>query len=207
MTLPRLIIEGDITEETPGLVRAFLGDSPGKVVIEANSCGGEATAGAAGMALLERRAKDVTVRIIGVAASSASLLVMGAGRIIMHRAAHMMIHEPWAGVVGTADEMRKVGDDLEKISRTYAECYARATGHPVARIMAWMRAETWMTAEEALALNFCDEIEEAGEARPVARFDYGRFRHPPPGLLRLAQANGWAAAPPDAGNTEKTHAA
>lgn len=69
-----------------------------------------------------------------------------------------------------------------------------------------MKAETWLTAEEALSLNFIDQIE--GDAKPVAvaAFDFTRFQHAPAMLVQMARANGWATASPDAGTKETTHA-
>jgi hypothetical protein len=79
----------------------------------------------------------------------------------------------------------------------YAQAYARATGHSVARIAAWMKDETWLTAQEALELNFCDGIEaEAEEPHMVAAFDYGRFRNAPGDLVKLARKNGWVTGSP-----------
>ncbi|MBL3611034.1 head maturation protease, ClpP-related [Rhodovulum sulfidophilum] len=181
-------------ENTPPRIGAFLDDNAGvPVVIAVNSYGGIASDGAAILAQLDRHGQ-VRVEVLGVAASAASLLVMGAAEIAMHRAAHLMIHEPSNLAWGTADDLRREAGMLDKISETYAQAYARATGHPVERIRAWMAAETWMTADEALALNFCDSLfgdEEAFQSEPVAAFDYTRFKAAPPELVRLAARNGW----------------
>ncbi|ARC87896.1 head maturation protease, ClpP-related [Rhodovulum sp. MB263] len=182
-------------ENTPPRIGAFLDDNAGvPVVIAVNSYGGIASDGAAILAQLDRHGQ-VRVEVLGVAASAASLLVMGAAEIAMHRAAHLMIHEPSNLAWGTADDLRREAGMLDKISETYAQAYARATGHPVERIRAWMAAETWMTADEALALNFCDGLfgdDDALQSEPVAAFDYTRFKAPPPELVRLAVRNGWA---------------
>ncbi|MBL3569022.1 hypothetical protein BV509_18550 [Rhodovulum sulfidophilum] len=181
-------------ENTPPRIGAFLDDNAGvPVVIAVNSYGGIASDGAAILAQLEQHGQ-VRVEVLGVAASAASLLVMGAAEIAMHRAAHLMIHEPSNLAWGTADDLRREAGMLDKISETYAQTYARATGHPVERIRAWMAAETWMTADEALALNFCDRLfgdDDAPQSEPVAAFDYTRFKAPPPELVRLAVRNGW----------------
>ncbi|NDK34664.1 ATP-dependent Clp protease proteolytic subunit [Rhodovulum sulfidophilum] len=81
-------------ENTPPRIGAFLDDNAGvPVVIAVNSYGGIASDGAAILAQLDRHGQ-VRVEVLGVAASAASLLVMGAAEIAMHRAAHLMIHEP-----------------------------------------------------------------------------------------------------------------
>lgn len=193
---PTLHIHGPIGEgeNTPPVIGSFLAMHSGQpVTIVVNSFGGLASDGAAIMALLEQHG-SVRAEVIGVAASAASLLIMGAAQIAVHVAAHLMIHEPSNLAWGTADDLRREADTLDKLTETYAAAYSRTTGHPVERIRAWMAAETWMTAEEAQALNFCDEV--IGEAEvpapePVAAFDYTRFKAPPPDLLRIAAREGW----------------
>lgn len=190
-----LHIHGPIGEgqNTPPAIDAFLTAHVGQpVVIIVNSYGGLAGDGAAIMALLQRHGQ-VRAEVMGVAASAASLLVMGAAEIAMHTAAVMMIHEPANLAWGTAEDLRREAANLDKLAEVYGNAYAQATGQPVARIRAWMAAETWMTAEEAQALNFCDHVfGEASAPEPVAAFDYSRFRAAPPELLHLASREGWA---------------
>lgn len=181
-------IEGDVHEGTTAELVTFLDDNPGKVRIEINSYGGDATQGAAILAKLGERSRDVTAYIVGVAASAAGLAAMGAGRIVMHNAAHFMIHEPYTWLEGTSDQLRRAADVLDKMVDTYATAYAKATGNALADIKAWMKDETWLTAEEALALNFCDEIDTAGMGEPLARLNPQRFRAVPPEVMRAAGA-------------------
>lgn len=201
---PRHFIDGEILEGAARPLDAFLTENPGPVVVVINSPGGIASEGAAMVAVLERHGA-VTALIEGVAASAASLAAMGAHTIRMHRDAFLMIHDPAMFTFGAADEHRQTAEVLEAMARIYAASYARATGHPVERVRAWMKAETWMTAEEALSLNFCDEI-TGGEdpARAVASFDYRLFRNPPARLL--AQGNGTATDSPKSSTNEVSNA-
>ncbi|WP_240200146.1 head maturation protease, ClpP-related [Paracoccus methylovorus] len=189
LKLPRLG-EGENTATALG---AFLEQHAGEPVrVTVNSFGGHAAEGAAMMALIGQHG-TVRAEVLGIAASAASLLLMEAAHIAMHSAALLMIHNPAALAFGTADELRGEATTLDKIADTYAAAYSRCTGHPLSRIRAWMDAESWMNAEEALALNFCDEITGEGErAKAVAAFDYTRFKSAPAQLLRRAARNGWA---------------
>jgi ATP-dependent Clp protease protease subunit len=174
---PRLDLIGVIGEDAASFSdpARFLEANPGEVVVGINSPGGVASDGAAMMAAMESHGK-VQVSIVGMAASAASLAAMGGAKIAMHSAALMMIHEPSAFSFGTAEEHCAGADALEKMTEVYAKAYARATGHSVQRIAAWMKEETWLTAEEAFELNFCDEIEaRQNDMQMVAAFDYGRF--------------------------------
>ena len=198
--IPQLMLHGMIGEDNaaPTFVSAFLEQNPGPVLFNINSPGGLATEGAAIMAAMQRHGQ-VTVQVDGLAASAASLAMIGGKRIILHPAALVMVHEPSALVFGPADDMRATADALDKMTLVYALAYARATGNPLARVAAWMKTETWMTAEEAVSLNFADEI--GGDTPPamVAAFDYSRFVSAPAHLVTLARQNGWATVSPVSG--------
>lgn len=188
---PDVWITGYIGESpnTAAELEAPLPDGPATIAI--NSPGGVATEGAAIHALLQSRASD-TALVIGIAASAATLPMIAADRILIHSAAMIMIHEPSAMTIGPAGTHRKAADDLEKMADVYAATYASATGHPKSRIARWMEEETWMTAEEAVDLNFADEVWD-GESEAVARFDYSKFKNAPKALVQMAIKNGWAA--------------
>lgn len=195
MTPPAFAL-GEIFDTTGPEVAAFLAQHPAGAELVINSPGGCAYTGAALMAEVERHGR-VTVRVRGLAASAATLPMVAAWRVLIHPAAMVMIHDPAALTGGTARDLRAAADGLDKIAGTYAEAYARHTGHPAATVRAWMQAETWLTAAEAVELGFCDEIEPDSTAAPtVARFDYTRFKAAPDHLRRLAEAHGWAAVPP-----------
>lgn len=201
-TLSGYIGEG---EATPDALGRFLDANPGAVDVLINSPGGIASDGAALMAAMQRHG-NVSVQIDGIAASAASLVAMGGKRITMHPASLMMIHEPSAWAAGPAGVMRQTADALDKMTGVYAQAYARATGNPVARVAEWMADETWLTAAEALALNFADEI--GGDTPPemIARFDYTRFQMAPAHLLALACQQGWSTSSTDTGKKDKTDA-
>lgn len=191
----RFQLSGDIESGVSNRLAAFLSANSGSVTLFINSPGGDALEGAAMMAEVERHGA-VTVHVQGIAASAATLPMVAAREVIMHPAAMVMIHEPSAWGGGTADDLRDTAAALDKMSATYAEAYARHTGHAVARIAAWMKAETWLTAEEAVELRFADRVEQAQSPHMAAAYDYSKFRQPPEGLIRLAQKHGWATGSP-----------
>lgn len=192
---PRFDITGDIETGYASRLAGFLSANAGAVAVFINSPGGDALEGAAMMAEIESHGA-VTAHVQGIAASAATLPMVAAMAVVIHPAAMVMIHEPSAWGGGTADELRDTAAALDKMTVTYAESYARHTGHPVSRITAWMKAETWLNAQEAVELRFADAIEEAKTSQIVAAYDYTKFRQPPEGLVRLAQKNGWATGSP-----------
>ncbi len=205
--IPRFDISGEIglDNATGAAVGAFCDANPGPIDIFINSFGGIATEGAAIFAALERHGK-ATAHVQGVAASAASLSMLGARSVLIHDAALVMIHDPAAFAFGSAGAMRQMADTLDKMSGVYAAIYSRATGNPVARVAQWMRDETWLTAQEAVALNFADDLAPAGnqDPAPVAAFDYRRFKAAPAHLVQLALKNGWATASLTSSEMEKT---
>ena len=196
---PRFDISGAIGEgdATSAALGRFLDANPGAVEVVFNSFGGIASEGAGLFAELERHG-GATAIVQGIAASAASLAMLGARRVRVHDAALVMLHEPAALTMGTADDMQATADSLDKIGAVYAGIYARATGNPVARIAAWMAEETWLDATECVALGFADEVLSGSTepAVPVAAFDYRKFRSAPAALVQMALANGWATELP-----------
>jgi ATP-dependent protease ClpP protease subunit len=189
--------EGEATAAALAEALARAGGGPVEIVV--NSPGGIATEGAAMHAELRRHAGRKTVLVAGLAASAASLVAMAGDEIVMAEGALMMIHDPAGMTWGPAAAHRHTAGVLDKMTATYARLYATASGHPVARVARWMADETWMTAAEAVALNFADRAIEPAEPVIYAAADYGRFRNAPPELLRLAAKNGWTAVPSDRG--------
>lgn len=184
---------------------AFLRANPGHAEVVINSVGGHAFEGAAMLAEIGRHG-NVTVRIEGVAASAASLAAMGGREIVIDRDATFMLHDPSGFTFGPADDHRKTAKTLDKLSETYAAAYARNSGNSLALVRDWMRAETWLDAEEAVALNFADRIEGGQRMVAVAQFDFTRFRNPPAHLVRMAVANGWTAETQLTEHKEQTNA-
>jgi ATP-dependent Clp protease, protease subunit len=151
VTAPTYRLTGDVAKGQAAALAEWLAANPGPVVVVINSPGGDAAEGAALMAEVERHGQ-VTVRVLGIAASAATLPMVAAHAVLIHPAALVMIHEPGAWAEGTADNHRAAAAVLDKMTMTYAQAYARHTGHPVQTILDWMQAETWMTADEAVAL-------------------------------------------------------
>lgn len=195
---PRYLVTGDIESgESAARLGRFLEANPGPVEVVINSGGGGAEEGAAMMASVQRHG-EVTAILRGLCCSAATLPAVAAKKIIMHHACFFMIHEPYlSGFHGTADVLRRQAEVLDKVTHIYADAYSRETGNDLELIKAWMKAETYLDADEALELNFCDEIEgpEAGTFS-VAAFNLSHFKSPPPELVRLAAENGWATASP-----------
>ena len=142
-----------------------------------NSPGGSVFDAVAIFNALKRHAGEITVWIDGIAASAASYIAMAGDSVVMPQNAFLMIHDPSGLVMGTAEDMRSTAEALDKVKGSLIQGYAAKSGKPDGEIAALMAAETWLDAEEALALGLIDRIAEP--VKLAASFDIARFRNAP----------------------------
>jgi ATP-dependent Clp endopeptidase proteolytic subunit ClpP len=115
---------------------------------------------------LRERGVVVTATVTGMAASMASVICMACDEVRIVPHGRMMIHEASQGVRGNSDELRKAADLLDGISADIAQKYADRTGKTLDDIRALMKAETWMTAKEAVKMGFADAIFDIRATNP-----------------------------------------
>jgi hypothetical protein len=113
---------------------------------------------------------------MGVAASIASVILMAADKITMPENAFVMVHAPSGGVFGNASDMREMADVLDKISASLVATYVKRTGKTEDEVKAMLATDTWMTAAEAKAAGFADEVLDAVEL--TAKWDMADDRIP-----------------------------
>lgn len=157
--------------------------SLGDFDLRINSPGGSVAAGTAIYNALRRHKGQVDVYVEGIAASIASVIAMAGNRLIMPSNTMLMIHDPWSYAVGTADDMRKAAEMLDKFKSGLVDAYQDKTGMDRDQIAALMADETWMTAAEAVEMGFADQTEEPLQA--AARFDLTRYRNAPRNLAAI----------------------
>lgn len=136
-----------------------------------NSPGGLAFDGIAIYNMLKRHKASVTVRVDGVAASIASVIAMAGDTILMPENAMMMIHDPSSLLAGDAETLRAEAEVLDKLAGSLIGIYATRSGQPHDVIKDMMAKETWLSAEEAVALGFADKVDRAVKAAALACFD------------------------------------
>jgi ATP-dependent Clp endopeptidase proteolytic subunit ClpP len=161
------------------------------IVLSINSPGGSVFDALAIYNAIKQHPADVTVKVMGVAASAASVVAMAGNKIVMPGNAFLMIHNPMGGVFGDAEAMREMADVIDKIALALVATYAQRTGQSEEKIRELLDAETWLDAQEALALGFADEIEPA--VRLAASFDPERL---PEHIRAVLQPPEQASLPP-----------
>lgn len=154
-----------------------------EIVIRINSGGGSAFEGIAVFNALRRAPQVKTVVVEALAASAASLIAMAGDRIEMPANSFLMIHRAWAAAIGNRNMMAEMRDLLDRIDGVMADTYAARSGQARDLVLEAMDAETWLSADEAVAFGLADAVQE-----PVAMaacFDPARagFKNAPPELL------------------------
>ena len=129
----------------------------GPLLVEINSPGGNVWDGLSIYNQLRGRKAPVTTRVVGIAASIASIIALAGDRVEMADAALMMIHDPSGMASGTSEDMRKMAEALDQHAEVLVGVYAKKTGRSPESIRAAMRAETWFTTAEALAFGLVDK--------------------------------------------------
>lgn len=138
-----------------GALRA-IGDKD--VVVNVNSPGGSAFEGIAIYNLLRQHPKNVTVRVVGLAASAASIIAMAGDTVEIGQAAFLMIHNVLMLAIGNRNDLRAAADTMEPIDRALADLYAARTGKEPKAISKMMDAETWLGGQDAIDQGFADSM-------------------------------------------------
>lgn len=128
------------------------------ITLRLNSPGGEVFDGIAIYNALKRHPAKVTAVVYGYAASIASVIAMAADTVVMPENTFMFIHDPVSYVIGDAEDMRAVADELETIGGALIASYRSKTGKSDKEIKSWMAGDTWFSAAEALAAGLADEV-------------------------------------------------
>lgn len=156
-----------------------------RVTVRINSPGGSVDEGVAIFNLLRRHPGGVDTVNDSLAASMGSYLFMAGESRIVADNSRVMIHNPWTIAIGNAEELRSVADTLDTYSASTVGTYASATGQDPEQIREWLAAETWFTADEAVAQGFAHSVE--GEAVDPVQVVEGRFQNTPEAILKPAE--------------------
>jgi ATP-dependent Clp endopeptidase proteolytic subunit ClpP len=154
------------------------------VRVRVNSPGGSVFEGQAMYSALASYTPGVIVQIDALAASAASFVAMAASRIEIAANAMVMIHNAWGATIGGAAQHEKAAAMLRKIDDQLVDQYAARTKQDKDKIRDWMAAETWMTAEEAVANGFADAVGQQLSVKACVRD--GMFARTPRELLSAA---------------------
>ena len=158
---------------SPKKVSEQLEDSNDNIVVEINSGGGSVFAGSEIYTMLKSYTGEVTVRIVGIAASAASVIAMAGNKVLMSPTSQLMIHNATIATHGDYREMDHTSDFLKNINQSIANAYKLKSGKTDDELKEIMDNETWFTAQQALEHKLIDEVMFDNELQAVASFDGG----------------------------------
>jgi ATP-dependent Clp protease protease subunit len=158
------------------------------VVVNINSPGGDMFEGIAIYNLLAAHEGKVTVNVLGLAASAASIIAMAGDTINMGAGSFLMIHNCWAVVIGNQNDLREAAELFTSFDQEVANIYHARTGLKPADIVDLMAAETWMGSADAIKRGFADGT--IPDPDPSAQASAGRSTGADKTLLARRQTEG-----------------
>lgn len=164
---------------------ASVADVP-TVHLRINSPGGDVFEGRAIVEAIKRFSGKTIAHVDSLAASAATSIAIAADEVEIAQGAFFMIHNASAMVWGDKACMRETADLLEKIEGTIVHDYNAKTGKDAADIVAWMDAETWFTADEAVANGFCDRLAATADKGTKNTWNLAAYNKVPKALTEPA---------------------
>lgn len=141
--------------------------------VEINSGGGSVFAGSEIYTALKSYGGNVTTKVVGLAASAASVIAMAGDKIEISPTGQIMIHNASGGFGGDYRDMEKGAEILKNVNATISNAYRLKTGLSNEELLEMMNKETWLTPQQALEKKFVDEIMFTNEIKLVASLDNG----------------------------------
>ena len=136
-----------------------------------NSPGGSVSAGMAIYDTMQFVTCDVATYCVGQAASMGAVLLTAgaAGKRFALPNARIMIHQPLAGMQGTAEEIAIHAKEFKRIKQKMNEILLKHTGHPLDKIEKDTDRDRFMSAEEAAEYHLVDRVIEHMTVVPQSR--------------------------------------
>jgi ATP-dependent Clp protease, protease subunit len=154
-----------------------------EIKVYVNSPGGDVFAGVAIYNILSKYRDKVTVEVLGLVASIASVVALAGSKLIMYDGAMMMLHNPLMFTAGNSEQLRKDADTLDKIKEQIINIYLNNTNYSEKEIDEIMNDETWLTADDVVKhFNNAEKIEVKAAACAFSLVD--KFKKVPKNLIR-----------------------
>jgi len=147
--------EGVTAKRIAGALRAMNGAD---VTVNINSPGGDMFEGLAIYNLLREYEGRVTVKVLGIAASAASIIAMAGDDIQIGRGAFLMIHNCWVYAMGNRHDFAELAQSLEPFDTAMADIYAARSGLDMAAVQKLMDAESYIGGSDAVVKGLADSL-------------------------------------------------
>jgi ATP-dependent protease ClpP protease subunit len=139
-------------------VAAQLRAISGPVEVQINSPGGDMFEGIAIYNVLREHPHPVTIKVMGMAASAASIIAMAGDHVEIGAASFLMIHNCWVSSFGNRNDLRALADWLEPFDAAMTDVYVQRTGLPAETITKWLDDETWLSCSQAIEKGFANAL-------------------------------------------------
>ena len=140
-----------------------------------NSPGGDVWDGMGIYNLLSGVRQKVTVEVLGMAASIASIIALAGKELVMGAGSFYMIHNPITFAAGGSGDLRKIADLLDTVRGQMVGIYSQRTALSTEELESAMDEETWYTAEQAVESGFASSVADYGDVQMVASSDLSKY--------------------------------
>lgn len=158
--------EGVTTKRIAAALRSLKGAD---VTVNINSPGGDMFEGLAIYNLLREYSGKVSVKVLGLAASAASIIAMAGDEIRIARSGFLNIHNCWVVALGNRHDLQAMIGTLEPFDLAMAEIYATRTGSELAAMQQLMDADTWLNGSAAVEQGFADDLLAADAVKIIQK--------------------------------------
>ena len=154
-------VDDDIANRLCAQILLLAAEDPTKdISLYINSPGGSVTAGMAIFDTMQLAPCDVATYAMGMAASMGQFLLAAGTKGKRHALPHarIMMHQPSAGIGGTAADIAIQAEQFAATKREMNRLNAQFTGQPLEKIEHDADRDNWFTAEEAKEYGFIDHV-------------------------------------------------
>ncbi|MFD4184044.1 ATP-dependent Clp protease proteolytic subunit [Rhodococcus sp. NPDC058514] len=154
-------VDDDIANKLCAQILLLSAEDPTRdISLYINSPGGSVTAGMAIFDTMQFAECDIATFGMGLAASMGQFLLSAGtkGKRYALPHARIMMHQPSAGIGGSASDIAIMAEQFKHTKREMAELIAEHTGQTVERINTDSDRDRWFTATEALEYGFVDHV-------------------------------------------------
>lgn len=178
----------DMPAVSPQLISKQLSDANGdEIEVEINSGGGDVFAGSEIYTAIKDYKGNSIVKIVGIAASAASVVATAGKKVMMSPTAQLMIHNVSTYAGGDYHDMEHTAEVLKNANKTVSNAYRLKSGMAEADLLALMDKETWLSPQKALELKLIDEIMfDTGMQLTAACYNAGML---PPEVIQKCLSN------------------
>lgn len=161
-------VDDDIANKITAQLLLLAADPDKDINLYVNSPGGSVTAGMAIYDTMQFIKNDIVTIALGLAASMGQFLLSAGtpGKRFALPNAEILIHQPSAGLAGSATDIKIHAEQLIRTKKKMAELTSLHTGQTVEQVTHDSDRDRWFSAEEAKEYGLIDEVMPSASGIP-----------------------------------------